>query len=245
MESSPLSPAEHSDLISALFRGLPPDDKARWFDQGFRFNEEATVRFGLRQRSGGPCGVLAAIQGYVLYVLLFGADISRAREVYGQRGPAAAAAALAAGAAASPADAEARMRPSDAQQQAALAHALAWAIWQASISGEESGHPVRPLRIVTPTAAGDALHPDSPAASYTVHTLPAATTTLGALSSFIVSHSGAFGSPAGVLLLVLSVLLSRGLDVVAADMDETTPLVARFGHCTQVRPEGGGDRVFS
>ena len=55
-----------------------------------------------------------------------------------------------------------------------------------------------------------------------------------ALRAFVTNHRSSFHSPAGVLHFVYSVLLTRGLDVVRADMDDASlPLVGRFGHCGQ------------
>jgi hypothetical protein len=47
------------------------------------------------------------------------------------------------------------------------------------------------------------------------------------------AHLAHFEAASGVLCLVASVLLTRGVDRVKADMDEPTALVARFGHCTR------------
>lgn len=121
-----------------------------------------------------------------------------------------------------------------------------------------------PLPGCTPTlvaAADDALLPLQPETlapgMLVAHALPPS---LAAIEAFVRSRLPQFGSPSGVLLLLWSVLLSRwggeesggtpllppcttffpciaarrGLGRVAADMDEAAPLVARFGHCTQV-----------
>jgi len=99
--------------------------------------------------AGGPCGILGAIQGFVIYRTPLGSDLSRARALYGGPGPLPPA----------PSDAQARLSPSDEQQAESLAHALAWVIWQAMTSPEGL-----PLPGCTPTlvaAADDALLPCS------------------------------------------------------------------------------------
>ncbi|XP_077965721.1 putative ubiquitin carboxyl-terminal hydrolase MINDY-4 [Styela clava] len=58
---------------SASVRGFPE----QWINQSFMFRDckdERTVRlrFGIIQKKGGPCGLLAAVQSYVLKHLLFG-----------------------------------------------------------------------------------------------------------------------------------------------------------------------------
>jgi hypothetical protein len=42
-----------------------------WIMQNLAFNDIAKLKFGIVQKKGGPCGVLAAIQAYVLLELLF------------------------------------------------------------------------------------------------------------------------------------------------------------------------------
>uniref|UniRef100_A0A5F8H6Y3 Ubiquitin carboxyl-terminal hydrolase MINDY n=1 Tax=Monodelphis domestica TaxID=13616 RepID=A0A5F8H6Y3_MONDO len=45
-----------------------------WKVQNFTFSEVSQLRYGLVQNKGGPCGVLAAVQGCVLKNLLFGGE---------------------------------------------------------------------------------------------------------------------------------------------------------------------------
>ncbi|KAL9234172.1 hypothetical protein vseg_009071 [Gypsophila vaccaria] len=49
---------------------------AQWTNQGIRFSSDPETSMGLVQHEGGPCGVLAAIQGFVLKYLLFSAEES-------------------------------------------------------------------------------------------------------------------------------------------------------------------------
>lgn len=42
-----------------------------WQEQGFIFNEYPKLSYGLIQHKGGPCGLLASVQGYILKYLLF------------------------------------------------------------------------------------------------------------------------------------------------------------------------------
>ena len=175
-----------------------------------------------RQQSGGPCGIIGAVQGFILYKLLFGTDLSKARELYGGTGPLPPA----------PSDAMARLSPPNDVQEATLAHALAWVIWQAMSSLD--GMPLPGSTATVVVAMDDAslpLHPESVGAgTLLAHRLPPS---FAAIEAFVLARIPQFRSPSGVLLLLWSVLLSRGLARVAADMDEAAPLVARFGHCTQ------------
>ncbi|XP_047066047.1 ubiquitin carboxyl-terminal hydrolase MINDY-3 isoform X1 [Lolium rigidum] len=47
---------------------------AQWTNQGIRFSSDAETTMGLVQHEGGPCGVLATVQAYVLKYLLFFSD---------------------------------------------------------------------------------------------------------------------------------------------------------------------------
>ncbi|KAK9110480.1 hypothetical protein Sjap_018540 [Stephania japonica] len=47
---------------------------AQWTNQGIRFSSDTETRMGLVQHEGGPCGVLAALQAFVLKYLLFCPD---------------------------------------------------------------------------------------------------------------------------------------------------------------------------
>lgn len=42
-----------------------------WRNQGFTFSETHELRYGIVQKKGGPCGVLASVQAFVLKKLLF------------------------------------------------------------------------------------------------------------------------------------------------------------------------------
>ncbi|CAN9500396.1 unnamed protein product [Ophioblennius macclurei] len=44
---------------------------AEWRNQGFTFSERFDLRYGIVQKKGGPCGVLASVQAFVLKTLLF------------------------------------------------------------------------------------------------------------------------------------------------------------------------------
>ena len=50
---------------------LAKSDTDRWHQQGLQFSDDAGTRFGLLQTQGGPCGLLAAVQAYMLKNLLF------------------------------------------------------------------------------------------------------------------------------------------------------------------------------
>ncbi|XP_044517654.1 probable ubiquitin carboxyl-terminal hydrolase MINDY-4 [Gracilinanus agilis] len=80
-----------------------------WKVQNFTFSEVSQLRYGLVQNKGGPCGVLAAVQGCVLKNLLFGGE-SRTTSIR-------------------------ELRPSDTFRSTCLIKAIADILWRAG--GEE------------------------------------------------------------------------------------------------------------
>ncbi|XP_010320080.1 uncharacterized protein [Solanum lycopersicum] len=73
MEELPL--AEANELFSMIFGcEVTKDILGQWTNQGIRFSPDPDTSMGLVQHEGGPCGVLAAIQAFVLKHLLFFSD---------------------------------------------------------------------------------------------------------------------------------------------------------------------------
>ncbi|XP_011044205.1 PREDICTED: protein FAM188A-like [Populus euphratica] len=67
-----LSSEEANELFSMVFgSGVSNDILAQWSNQGIRFSPDPETSMGLVQHEGGPCGVLATIQAFVLKHLLF------------------------------------------------------------------------------------------------------------------------------------------------------------------------------
>ncbi|KAG8378121.1 hypothetical protein BUALT_Bualt08G0105200 [Buddleja alternifolia] len=75
---TPLSVAEADQLFVMIFgTGVSKDVLAQWCNQGIRFSADPETSMGLVQHEGGPCGVLATIQAFVLKYLLFSEEESR------------------------------------------------------------------------------------------------------------------------------------------------------------------------
>jgi len=67
-----ISPEEKIELMMVLFgSNADPLDIERWHSQGFNFSVDPSIRWGLLQMYGGPCGVLAPIQALVLKDLIY------------------------------------------------------------------------------------------------------------------------------------------------------------------------------
>ncbi|CAK9309735.1 unnamed protein product [Citrullus colocynthis] len=70
-----LSETEANQLFSMVFGDeVSKDILAQWSNQGIRFSPDPETSMGLVQHEGGPCGVLATIQAFVLKNILFFLD---------------------------------------------------------------------------------------------------------------------------------------------------------------------------
>ncbi|KAM7388196.1 hypothetical protein PAMP_024388 [Pampus punctatissimus] len=59
------------DLKAVLLGSCLKTFSLEWRNQGFTFSETHDLRYGIVQKKGGPCGVLASVQAFVLKKLLF------------------------------------------------------------------------------------------------------------------------------------------------------------------------------
>jgi hypothetical protein len=210
-----LPPGEARALWDALWGagGVPP---ASGWQQGLFFAGAPPpgLEWGLVQASGGPCGLLAAVQGELLAHLL------DARGGAGGGGKDASAPGLSCLDAAPP-------RPGELPE--ALAEAVTRMLWRAA-GGESGGVGAPAAVIVTCTQATDC--PAPVLAGALAARRAGSRAELRALAA--AALAGQWGAPRGwgVVLLLASLTLSRGLAGVAADMDEPgTPLVGAHGHC--------------
>jgi hypothetical protein len=158
---------------------------------------------GLRQRNGGPCGVLAPVQARVLSRLYFDtpADLlALPSPVLGTPVlPAPSGAAPVAG----------LTPPTVVERRTALVHALATIVLQAGNRGPLTP-PCGIFVTYRPAVAGAACSISSGAADFQLQSfvdLPSAV-------EFVSAHLRQFETPAGVMLLVMSVVLSRGIEQV-------------------------------
>ncbi|XP_036897096.1 probable ubiquitin carboxyl-terminal hydrolase MINDY-4 [Sturnira hondurensis] len=72
--SKPIDLSVAKDLKTVLFGSSTGCFSEEWKLQSFSFSDAAPLRYGIVQNKGGPCGVLAAVQGCVLQKLLFEGD---------------------------------------------------------------------------------------------------------------------------------------------------------------------------
>ena len=176
---------------------------SRWRTQGFLFSANPRTRFGLTQTAGGPCGVLAPVQAWILLRLLFG---GAAGAPGGDRAPSPAVVAM---------NDDIPLSPTQAQQD----EALVWALTNVITRCAPKGGAAQGFALVS----GD---------EHSLHL-----TRVGRIeevTAFWTSHLPQLHSPLGVLPFVYSVLLTRGLEQLRADMDDPSSfLVGNFGHSSQ------------
>ena len=111
--AEPISPTKLTAVRKLVWpEYLKEGDVLRWFQQGFEWSGYEGSGFGLLQRKGGPCGVLAAVQAFVVWDLLFG------------RGSPTVSTPLSG------------LKLSDKERRWALARALALILWRAAVGGE-------------------------------------------------------------------------------------------------------------
>jgi hypothetical protein len=156
-----------------------------WKLQGLFFSDRKHLKYGLVQRSGGPCGVLASVQAMVL------------RHLFNQQAP---------------------FDPTPDQQQRALVLAIADMLLKASCSSGE-------VVVCIPTGKTHLYRtgnykPDGISDDLELVTLQVADS--GSLALWLERHLHHFTEQcgSGAVLVLFSVIFTRGLKQVKCDMDE-------------------------
>lgn len=68
---------EEASHLRNLLTGSPANTMpAEWMQQNFKQNANPNLSYGLVQNKGGPCGVLACVQAYMMKCLIFGTAVS-------------------------------------------------------------------------------------------------------------------------------------------------------------------------
>ncbi|GMH99785.1 hypothetical protein TrST_g1782 [Triparma strigata] len=214
------------DTAKALRKLIFRDEKAMfnpaWAKQGFFYTKEEDLQYGLIQLEGGPCGVVAAVQAYVLRHMLFG----EATE-------------LLSGDAATISDAKEDWKtPGKKEQKQAVCYAVAKMIWGSSMSkvgtGDKFGKIAKNRPAMVCIAPDDKAHltksKDFKHDGVTEKTQIVTCfnyedcyqTVKDNLSTFMKKDG------AGVILLCYSCILSRTIDQVVKDMDSAEGIVPRM-----------------
>uniref|UniRef100_A0A8C5Z5D2 Ubiquitin carboxyl-terminal hydrolase MINDY n=1 Tax=Marmota marmota marmota TaxID=9994 RepID=A0A8C5Z5D2_MARMA len=200
--SKPIDLSVAKEIKTLLFGSCFCCFNEEWKLQSFSFSDTASLKYGIVQNKGGPCGVLAAVQGCVLQKLLFEGE-SGARCAW-------------------------QLQPSDTHRTRCLILAIADILWRAG---------GRQRAVVALSSGSEQFSPtgkykaDGVLETLTLHSL----TCYEELVTFLQYSIHQFqAGPYGCILLTLSAILSRSLELVRQDFDvPTTHLIGAHGYCTQ------------
>jgi len=109
VQSKPISLEVAMGLKNLIFGTATTSFTPEWRNQSFSFCDLYRLEYGIVQLKGGPCGVLAAVQGFIIKHLLFG----------GKKG-----------------DTKKKLQPSSRERTKALISAVSEILWRAGDSKE-------------------------------------------------------------------------------------------------------------
>jgi len=206
------------ELLLGNARKVYPDG---WIGQAFTFQDD--ISFGLVQKRGGPCGVLAVVQAFILKYLLFTkspssnafsdkSSLYKSRDHTDYNHPA--------------------LKPSNQQREHALVQTLSHIIVQAAASSEG------PYVVCVPGLKGSiqGLAGRYKADGLTETLVLQKFESADSLNDFIASNVHFFTGDGNSALIAFlcSVMLSRGLTKIKDDMDtDDCPLMGAHGYCSQ------------
>ncbi|XP_010534039.1 PREDICTED: ubiquitin carboxyl-terminal hydrolase FAM188A-like [Tarenaya hassleriana] len=228
-----LSPEEANELFVIVFGGnVSKGILTQWTNQGIRFSPAPETSMGLVQHEGGPCGVLATLQAFVLkYLLFFPEDLGKSASNTGLRRLSKSHYVAS----------DSFSSVSDEVKTRALVKSMCEILFmcgnnkQAVVASlpdiEGSGDNEKDEAIAK---ALEGLSIESVSDLQKIVRIGTFTTQASALRT-LEATIPVFRSRMGALLFLISALLSRGLESVQADRDDPSlPLVtAPFGHASQ------------
>lgn len=235
-----LSDADVNQLFSMVFgNDVSKGILAQWCNQGIRFSPDPETFMGLVQHEGGPCGVLAAIQAFVLkYLIFFPDDLGKVEPNM-------------------PENADSRRFSKSESVTSNMfssltedgkARALVRSMGEILfLCGSNKGAVIATLSILVHDAEGsDSLKDDimtkalegvSIESASDLQTILRVNTYTSIANAYkrLEAMIPVFQSRMGALLFLISALLSRGLDSIQADRDDPNPplVTAPFGHASQ------------
>ncbi|CAD6263757.1 unnamed protein product [Miscanthus lutarioriparius] len=226
-----LPPDVAENLWAMVFGGgVSKTVLAQWSNQGIRFSSDPETTMGLVQHEGGPCGVLATVQAYVLkYLLFFSDDLSNpefSNPLYtlGQRRFYQSS--FAAG--------DDFSSLTDDRKTRALVHAMVEILF---LCGTEKRAVVASVARANHGKIDAVLEDLSVESAMDLQKVLRTSTFTSRKDAFntLLANIPLFESRLGAMLFLISALLSRGLEDIQADRDDPSqPLVtAPFGHASQ------------
>ncbi|NXP12984.1 MINY4 hydrolase, partial [Thinocorus orbignyianus] len=190
------------ELKNLLFGSSLSCFSEEWKIQSFTFNNTPQLKYGIVQKKGGPCGVLAAVQACVLQQLIF-ADSNRNKDTR-------------------------CLQPSEVHRTKCLTMAIADILWRAG--GNEKAIVALPSGRQQFTPVGK-YKADGILETLILHSATRYEDLIVLLQQNI--HQFETG-PCGCILLTVSVILSRSINLVRNDFDVlTNRLIGSHGYCTQ------------
>lgn len=226
-----LPPDVAENLWAMVFgAGVSKTVLAQWSNQGIRFSSDPETTMGLVQHEGGPCGVLATVQAYVLkYLLFFSDDLSNpefSNPLYtlGQRRFYQSS--FAAG--------DDFSSLTDDRKTRALVHAMVEILFLCGTGKRAVVASVARANCGKIDAVLEDLSVESAMDLQKVLRISTFTSRKDAFNTLL-ANIPLFESRLGAMLFLISALLSRGLEDIQADRDDPSqPLVtAPFGHASQ------------
>ncbi|CAL5032163.1 unnamed protein product [Urochloa decumbens] len=230
-EGEELPPDVAEKLWAMVFGGgVSKAILAQWSNQGIRFSSDPETTMGLVQHEGGPCGVLATVQAYVLKYLLFFSDdlsnpeVSNPLYTLGQRRFSQSS--FVAG--------DDFSSLTDDRKTRALVHAMVEILF---LCGTGRRAVVASMARVNHGKNDAVLEGLSVESAMDLHKVLRISTFTSRKDAFdiLLANIPLFESRLGAMLFLISALLSRGLEYIQADRDDPSqPLVtAPFGHASQ------------
>lgn len=230
-EGEELPPDVAEKLWAMVFGGgVSKAVLAQWSNQGIRFSSDLETTMGLVQHEGGPCGVLATVQAYVLkYLLFFSDDLSNpevSNPLYNLGQRRFYQSSFAAGDDFSSLTADRKTR--------ALVHAMVEILF---LCGTGKRAVVASIAHVNRGKTDAVLEGLSVESAMDLQKVLRTSTFTSRKDAFniLLANIPSFESRLGAMLFLISALLSRGLEHIQADRDDPSqPLVtAPFGHASQ------------
>ncbi|XP_042864216.1 uncharacterized protein LOC122248334 [Penaeus japonicus] len=189
---TPITLEEASNLRNILTGSPANTMPMEWMQQNFKQNANPNLSYGLVQNKGGPCGVLACVQAYMMKCLIFGTPVSPSTSPV------------------SP------LRPSQREWSWALASAITEILWKA---GEEK-KAILALPGSFPHFAEHGVgrySNDGVTENLNIHEFVVQSDLYDAVNRHMSVFTAETGS--GCVILLYSLLLTRGLENVESDKD--------------------------
>ncbi|GBE58623.1 FAM188A-like protein isoform X1, putative [Babesia ovata] len=230
--SATMSRNRLADLVETLFgteenRTASMENIRSWCKQGFCFQENPKVFWGLKQQYLGPCGVLASVQSYMLQCILFHSGIYGSLELMQQSD--------------TPENVLMELHevyynfirlehpdfPEEWLHIPALLEALCAVLYNATPDSHYKVILFEPLKT---QSMANAVH----AIMYSSNYVYVEFDSISQVASHLLKNIHLLMWEMGVMSITLSVLATRGVENVRNDMDDPSiPMVGIYGHTSQ------------